>query len=546
MQIPTSVLRFLNLLPWILCALCLFVAPHFSHAANDGIHRGPTLKIEVQRGEQRLPAYRVPQLKAGDTLRIQVDSRSIGEQAWVMLGGTLTASGHHLSWQSEDLESGKTSLEIPIQSSEQIPFLLIAPQLRNLFGLNTSYQGSVDLMLESIKADPQRFIDLQRVDWVNAAISALERGLETVLQQKDPAQGRQAVFGLAAKFGVKNLNPDCFRQEIVDTGCIALHILGSKDFLLPAAGELASSVGAKQAADLAGLLSTNLRFFVQAGDLLSQRFRDQYEFAASFGRVFESSEETILFSRTRLRTGSVKTAYVYVPAWFAHEEPTISVERGRPLCLLDAYVPIRFEGRLPLLNYWHSWWLTPKAGLPGSTTDQNSERSTEALAPLRSAQLSIHQERLHFDADALLRDIATAKGGLPPRNASMTVDMGGRYGFDNVRLESVQLWYPPSDAIEWLLSGQDALVSGQLNRLELSDHPLSSCIDKIQLLRNGQRLLGAHSGISPMSPVTSAIEKKATSYAVSLDGVAAGPAQLEVHFRGGAIQTRLSLLIRLS
>ena len=171
-------------------------------------------------------------------------------------------------------------------------------------------------------------------------------------------------------------------------------------------------------------------------------------------------------------------------------------------------MPIRFEGRLPLLNYWHSWWLTPKAGLPGSTTDQNSERSTEALAPLRSAQLSIHQERLHFDADALLRDIATAKGGLPPRNASMTVDLGGHYGFDNVRLESVQLWYPPSDAIEWLLSGQDALVSGQLNRLELSDHPLSSCIDKIQLLRNGQRLLGAHSGISPMSPVTSAIEKK--------------------------------------
>ncbi|MFM8880650.1 MAG: hypothetical protein ACKOGK_00190 [Betaproteobacteria bacterium] len=353
--------------------------------------------------------------------------------------------------------------------------------MRNLFGLNTSIRTSVELILESVRSDPQRFIDLQRVDLVNAAITALERGFDTVVRQLNPGQARDAVISLAAKFGVKSVNPACFRQEAIDTACVALHIVGSKDFLLPAAGDLAHSVGAKQAADLAGLLSSNLRFFVQAGDLLSQRFQDQYEFAASFGRVLESSEQTTLFSRSRLRRGSIKTAYVYVPAWFPHNEPSLKLANKKPLCLHDGYLPIQFEGRLPLMNYWHAWWIKPTDVQSGFASASN----------FRYANLLIHQERLVFDADALMRDAMSREAMQGSEHARIEVQAGGRYGFESIQLEPVDLWFPPKAAMGLLLRGQHHLVASELNQMVVTDHPLSHCLDEIRLLRTGQTIFSS-------------------------------------------------------
>ena len=499
---------------YALMLIVFFAQPLFARAEESGMHRGPSLRIEVQRGAQRLPSFRVPKLEPGDSVWVDVDLQSIGDQQWVLVAGTLTPTGHHLTWHSLDLSAANNRLEIPIQSIDQTPFVIIAPQLRNLFGLNTSIRTSVELILESVRSDPQRFIDLQRVDLVNAAITALERGFDTVVRQLNPTQARDAVVSLAAKFGVKSVNPACFRQEAIDTACVALHIVGSKDFLLPAAGDLAQSVGAKQAADLAGLLSSNLRFFVQAGDVLSQRFQDQYEFAASFGRVLESSEQTTLFSRSRFRRGSIKTAYVYVPAWFPHNEPSLKLANKKHLCLHDGYLPIQFEGRLPLMNYWHAWWIKP--------TDVQSGFASPTS--FRYANLLIHQERLVFDADALMRDAMAREAMHGSTHTRIEVQAGGRYGFESIQLEPVDLWFPSKAAMGLLLRGQHHLNASELNHMVVTDHPLSHCLDEVRLLSAGQTIFSNKQS----GPQTLAID---------LSGVDAGEVQIELRFRGGPIES---------
>jgi len=113
---------------YVLMLIAFVTQPLLALTEESGIHRGPSLRMEVQRGAQRLPSFRVPKLEPGDSVWVDVDLQSIGDQQWVLLAGTLTPTGHHLTWYSLDLSAANSRLEIPIESVDQTPFVIIAPQ----------------------------------------------------------------------------------------------------------------------------------------------------------------------------------------------------------------------------------------------------------------------------------------------------------------------------------------------------------------------------------------------------------------------------------
>lgn len=95
------------------------------------------------------------------------------------------------------------------------------------------------------------------------------------------------------------------------------------------------------------------------------------------------------------------------------------------------------------MNYWHAWWIKPTDVQSGFASASN----------FRYANLLIHQERLVFDADALMRDAMSREAMQGSEHARIEVQAGGRYGFESIQLEPVDLWFPPKAAMGLLLRG---------------------------------------------------------------------------------------------
>ena len=350
--------RFLMLLCRCLACLAVLFASVLPAHADGLIHHGPKLDIQVQRGTDRLPISRVNHLRQGDKLLVKPVASSLAKGDWVLMLGQIAPAGNEVTTKAFDLARLEGYAELEVTASEQVPVILLAPQLRNMFGLYTSFMESELLLKEVIQSDPQRFYDLQKVDQVNQAITTLSQSLDQWVQDRHSEQAMASVKTLAARFGVQQIDPDCFKGNTVNTQCVAMSMVANKDFVLPASSDLGVLVGSKGAADLTKFLTDKLGVFSDASDFLSHKFRDQYDFATTFGRPVPGEPLTELFSLARFRNGRVKTAYVYVPAWFKADAPALSIDSGRSACLMDSAWPVRAAGRLPVANYWHSWGMT--------------------------------------------------------------------------------------------------------------------------------------------------------------------------------------------
>jgi hypothetical protein len=480
-------------LRWLGLMVALSLAP-LGVWADSMVHQGPVLDIQVQRGEERLPIFSVPRLQQGDQLLVRPDPASMARGEWILMLGLITPAGNRVQTQAIDVNRLEGHARLDIVSDDHAPVIVLAPQLRNLFGLYTSFRESSALLDEVIHSDPQRFYDLQRLDEVNQVISALAQGLDQLLQG-NAAEGVAAARAMAQKFGVSQVDPECFRNQTVNTQCLALSIVVNKDFALPSSSDLGMLAGAKGMADLNGFLADKLKVFADAGDFLSHKFRDQYDFAATFGRRWRDSTSTQLFSLTRFRQGHIKTAYVYVPAWFKGRTPALSVASASPLCLTQGSLEVSSADRMPVLNHWHSWqmqWHDPRTGIPlGQAQDLVfvSERST-------------------------FRYTAT-----PPAAAGpwVTATVQGRFGFEPVSLPPLPLVVPPSD-VQQLLADTEALVAGETATWRLRS-PQAACVQALTLSRD-DAVLARHAVGQP------------DRLAADLREVSPGPAQLRVDLLG--------------
>ena len=474
--------------------------------AAEMIHHGPVMDIQIQRGEELLSIFQVSRLRRGDRFLVKPDMGSLAQGDWVLLLARISPAGNQVETRRFDLSQFKDYAAIEITADDQVPALMLAPQLRNLFGLYTSFTESANFLQEVLLSDPQKFFDLQKVDQVNQAITALSQGLDHMMITRAPEQAVAAAKELAFKFGVQTLDADCFKGNLVSTQCVAANIVASKDFSIPSNSDLSSMVGQKKAADLTGFLLANVHALSQAGDFVSHKYRDQYDFAPTFGRQKGDSRLTELFSLNRFRSGAVKTAYVYVPAWFNAPAPTLSVNEGRAACWPNGQLELKVQGRLPVAHYWHDWNLTVQ-----------DPQTHQRLAQITQVSFFPEHGVLRFDPSSVPVERWPGSGQLEAR-------LSGRFGFEFIGPLTFHLALPLRGDLIRQLDGTDRLVAGDMTRLALGTPATAACLDSLELIADGRSL-----GRSTASQVP--------HLTVDLRQAAPGPATLHVHQRGWAPQS---------
>jgi hypothetical protein len=411
---------------------------------------------------------RVNRLMQGDKLLVKPLPSSLAKGDWIMLLATISPSGHQINTARFDLSDAQAEPVIEIKANDLTPVILIAPQVRNMFGLYTSFRESADLLKAAVESDPQLFYQLQKLDQVNQAVAVLREQLALLIQKMSPTEAIEATQAVAAKFGVKKIDSDCFKNSQTDTQCVALDMIRNRDFVIPSVGDLSSLIGQQKAEDLTGYLTSSLHIISVANDFLTNKFRDQYDFAPSFGRIRESTRQLELYSLTRFRNGDIKTVYVYTPAWFAGEIPHIKWEDSTPICLFRWGFKAKTIGRLPLVNYWHDWNMSVV-----------SASSHEMIA--KTGDLSFNP------ANGMLKLGAEAQKALSGiRESTAEVYLTARFGFTRLDWPAMKVVLPQRSWTEQDLIGLKHLVSAESADLVMNSSSSAACVDEVALQTDGQ------------------------------------------------------------
>ena len=429
--------------------------------AQNVIHHGPVLDVQVQRGNERLPMALVNRLRQGDRLLVRPDNSTLTKDGWVLLLARVSPTGNQVVSKHFEVSELNAPAELEITADNQVAVIMLAPQLRNLFGLYTSLSESASLLNDVLRGDPQRFYELQKVDQINQAIQAISQGLSKRMAGSQPQESIQAARDLAEKFGVRSIDPECLRNDTVNTECVATQIVINKDFSLPSTSDLNAMLGNKKAIDFNSFLLSNLRMFSEASDYLGNKYRDSYDFAPTFGRRQTSSSRIELFSIARFRKGNIKTAYLYVPSWFSGNVPSLQTTSKSIACFNRGEVQLQLQGKLPLVSYWHDWQMqiseAPSATPLGSATGLTFDPDTA---------------RLSFDSLAL---DATAYSEID----EVWVHLKARFGFDPLTFAPIRLRLPTKDPSRLLqaIEGQRDVISGEKAQLTVRDPAVAACME---------------------------------------------------------------------
>ena len=458
-------LKFLFRLWLVLCAVWVQCA----QAQPLSLHQGPSLHMTVQRGQQRLPLRLVPQLRAGDVVWVEPVAERLAEGDWVLMLASTSPTGTQVQSKLFDVRSPKGPASFEVASDGLALVVVLAPQLRNLFGLNTSMHESSSILKDVLTKDPQRFVDLQRVDQINQAITLMGNGLTRRIEGQTPADAKQITLEWASQYGASSIDPQCFQSGGVNVVCVAHSLVAGKNFSLPSTNDLSAIVGLNKSVDLNSLLTANLKFFSDAGEYLGSKYRDTYDFAPTYGQREPTGDRINLFSVSRLRSGKVKTAYIFVPTWFQAPAPSFQFNPLRPLCLSAGVVAVRALDAMPLLNHWHDWQL--------------------ALTSRVSPPVTVNATGVNFNRDEgmLVFDLSTQNLNTLPAGQPVELAFRARFGFEPVSLPFTTAALPlasNSGVLQALVKGRD-WVAGESLRLSLPSGPETACVQKLALKREG-------------------------------------------------------------
>lgn len=486
----------------LLCCL----AWSFICSAQNVIHHGPTLDVQVQRGDERLPLALVNRLRQGDRLLVTPDTSTLTKDGWVLLLAQVSPTGNQVSSKHFEVSQLTTPAELEITADNQVAVIMLAPQLRNLFGLYTSLTESASLLNDVLRGDPQRFYELQKVDQINQAIQAISQGLAKRMAGSKPQESIQAARDLAAKFGIRTIDPECLRNDVVNAECVATQIVINKDFSLPSTSDLNAMLGNKKAVDFNSFLLSNLRMFSEASDYLGNKYRDSYDFAPTFGRRQQGSAKVDLYSIARFRKGNIKTAYIYVPSWFSGNAPALQAASKTETCFNRGQLQLQLQGKLPLVNYWHDWHIQ----VSDAQTGNDLGHATGLAFDPDTARLSF--DPMQFDES------------MYPKSHEVVVDVKARFGFDSLAIKPVRMRLPTKDADRLLQAtdGQSSLISGEQAQLVVRDAAVAACIDSISLeFADGQLVRSAQA--TPAKLDVDLTQKQPTDLKLSIHQTGASP-----------------------
>lgn len=447
--------------------LCMLQLGH----AQEAIHHGPALEAYIQRTGMRLPLAQVNHLQKGDQILVRVDTDTLSKGDWALVLASVSPTGNQVQSTHFDIKELKGWATLDITADEQVPVMLLAPQIRNLFGLYTSLSASADLLDGVLRTDPQRFYDLQKVDEINQAIQAINHGLIQQLQGRSHGEAIEVAKNLASQFGVRNLDTNCFKNETVNTECVANNIVTNRDFSLPSAKDLTAMIGNKSALDLNSFLMDNLRLISQASEYLGNKYRDSYDFAPTFGRRQANSARIELFSLARFQSGNIKTAYIYVPAWSNTPMPLLDTNNNQLDCYTSGQLKIEVKGRLPVGYYWHDWHLDVLDGETQQFLGQHPVQFEQAISQFIFQPLDISEPK-------------------QSHRQQVWVVLEGQFGFQQVRLKPIRMALPwnHSDDLSNPIEGLSGLVAGEKTRLSLKPGLSWGCIRGLDMALGADKI----------------------------------------------------------
>lgn len=479
-------------------------------------HAGPVITVTVQRGAERLPLFYVDKLQKGDTVRVGTDRSGSTRGAWALVLALVSTASNEVKTRQFDLTAQDADASIAITDDDQVPVIVIAPQVKTLFGLSTSFDQSASLIADAITTDPQRFVELQKIEQINLAIASLTTGLDTMVVRLKTEQAIHSAKTVAAKFGVKTVDPECFKNDAVDTRCVATSIMSSRDLKLPSMVELGSLAQPFATATLPADILSNVRLVAAASSFLSNKYRDQYDFAPSFAKRDVTADTLQLLASSRFQSGDIKTAYVYVPSFFAGQQPELSLTAKHSVCLASGELPVQTKGQLALGNYWHSWTLSLfEAG------------SANLVATVEGVRVVPEKGVLAFETKTLPVHCANVASPLEAR-------LTGQYAFTSVSLGPIPVALPWVGDPQEQVQGLASLVAGDKATLRFGNHQVMACVERLSLLANGTVLATtpvAALGVATTLDLSAVESNKNTSHA-----------QLEVAQTGGA---RLLMPVRI-
>lgn len=449
-------------------------------------HLGPTITVTVQRGAISLPIYWVNHLRKGDKLIVTTDQAQKTDMKWLLLLATITPITNLVTTRPFDLSGDTKSASITIDSDDQTPIIVIAPQVRTMFGIHTSFSESSRLISDAIQTDPQRFIDLQKIDQINHAINYLLHVLNALIQTKKADQAVDATKTLAAKFGVKYVDPDCFKDSSVNTKCVAAYIVSSADLTVPS-DDIWSAAGPNpDSVKLPTDFFDGLKLMTETSTYLANKYGDNYDFAPSLGQRLGASAIVQLFTNARFKSGDIKTAYVYVPGWFDGKTPEIRLDNKTASCLTKKEMTASVKGNLPLLNYWHDWNLVLR-----------EHDSDKVLA---------NYQTVDFKPDAGLFTVDYNDADLPFNGQILDATLTGKFGFADVKINSFRVTLPTNDNLRNQVSGLENLISGEQATLAMKVKNGNTCIEQMNLQMNN-KLIATTKGASPFTELHADLSK---------------------------------------
>lgn len=432
------------------------------------VHMGPTLDIKVKRDDEILPWHKVDKLQSGDRLYVNFFNESSSRGDWLIVLATVLPNGSEVFSRRFNLKDNSEAF-IDIKNNDELPVIVLAPQLKTFFGLARSFSSSADLIDEIIKSEPQKFYELRQVDLVNKAIRVISLSLERIIAEQTAIQSIESAKLLAFKYGVKNINPECYKNNYVNIECIALNIVSNRDFTFSSIPNMENDSQSKKNTDSLGFLGANFRIFTDAGNFLTDKFRDKYVFVPTFGRRKSGTDYVQLFSLGSFKSGDIKTAYVYTPSWFSGASPELSISNNIS-CFNSGRLDVNVMGKLPLGDYWHSWKMDifdindPKKVI-GNTT-QLQFVPNDGLFLFNLPNFDLNDKNLE----------------------NVDVKISGKFGFQNISIKSKNLILAKQSFNRNDFIKINDLISGEQGYISLKASPSNVCVKGLEIIRDGNTL----------------------------------------------------------
>ncbi|HET8869475.1 MAG TPA: hypothetical protein VFM48_03435 [Aquabacterium sp.] len=457
---------------WCVALVATWQFAQVSHAEVYNTYDGPSFSATVQRGDVSLPLLQVDHLQKGDRIQIIPSAELASHKDWVIVLASISRSGTDVSFKANSVQD-EQRFELEVPASDAVPAIVIAPALRTFFGITTSTGESTDLIEQAIRTDPQRFVSLQKIDQISQAARALADVLSAVPVDQGPEAVSAAARSAAARYGLPTVGPNCVKSTGVDIQCLAAEIVNRASLDAMSADKLGSITGKPDQGKLPGQLDDSIKTFTAAADYFTSRYRDLYDFTPTFARSGDKPEEVKLYAIDRYRNGGIKTAYVYVPAWFQGPMPALAVDGLGPVCMTSGHIPLRTGGRLPLSNYWHDWHL-----------DLSDTRRQPVGAAIDIPSMHPEFGEIRVPIDPAL----AAKG-----STVLTGRFSGMLGFQALTLPDVSLALPVTHDLDDALEGGGSLVAGEMAHLRIASGA-GYCVTQMKLMAGGRTLATSAAG----------------------------------------------------